>query len=394
MRLAQRMESVPRSYIREILKVTAQPDIISFAGGLPHPASFPVDAVADAAARVLEEAGPEALQYTTTEGFPPLRQWIADRYKRQGINVSPDDILITTGSQQALDLVAKACIDRGGKVVMERPGYLGAIQCFAVFGPDFVTVPLTPRGVDTDALRQAARDAQVFYAVPSFQNPSGITYDEQTRREVADIMAETGCLMVEDNPYGELRFMGQHLPPVRAYMQAPSVLLGSFSKVVSPGLRLGWVCAPQDVLNPMITAKQASDLHTPGFTQRILHRYLMDNDVDKHIASIRARYGAQRDAMVQAIRRHFPEDVACTEPEGGMFLWCTLPGGISAEALFHKAIERKVAFVPGRPFYVDETDDTFRLNFSNSSPELIEEGIARLGQCLREYLGKGQAGAA
>ena len=394
MRLAQRMESVPRSYIREILKVTAQPDIISFAGGLPHPASFPVDAVASAAASVLEEAGPEALQYTTTEGFPPLRQWIADRYRRQGIHVSPDDILITTGSQQALDLVAKACIDRGGKVVMERPGYLGAIQCFAVFGPDFVTVPLTPRGVDTDALRKAARGAQVFYAVPSFQNPSGITYDEQTRREVADIMAETGCLLVEDNPYGELRFMGQHLPPVRAYASAPSVLLGSFSKVVSPGLRLGWVCAPQDVLNPMITAKQASDLHTPGFTQRILHRYLTDNDVDTHIASIRARYGTQRDAMVQAIRRHFPEDVACTEPEGGMFLWCTLPEGISAEALFHKAIERKVAFVPGRPFYVDETDDTFRLNFSNSSPELIDEGIARLGQCLREYLGKGQASAA
>lgn len=388
MRLAQRMESVPRSYIREILKVTAQPDIISFAGGLPHPASFPVDAVASAAASVLEEAGPEALQYTTTEGFPPLRQWIADRYKRQGINVSPDDILITTGSQQALDLVAKACIDRGGKVVMERPGYLGAIQCFAVFGPDFVTVPLTPRGVDTDALRQAARDAQVFYAVPSFQNPSGITYDDATRREVAEIMAETGCLLVEDNPYGELRFMGQHLPPVRAYASAPSVLLGSFSKVVSPGLRLGWVCAPQEVLNPMITAKQASDLHTPGFTQRILHRYLMDNDVDTHIASIRARYGAQRDAMVQAIRQHFPEEVAYTEPEGGMFLWCTLPEGISAEALFHKAIERKVAFVPGRPFYVDETDDTFRLNFSNSSPELIDEGIARLGQCLREYLGR------
>lgn len=387
MRLAQRMESVPRSYIREILKVTAQPDIISFAGGLPHPASFPVDAVASAAASVLEEAGPEALQYTTTEGFPPLRQWIADRYKRQGIEVSPDDILITTGSQQALDLVAKACIDRGGKVVMERPGYLGAIQCFAVFGPDFVTVPLTPRGVDTKALRKAARDAQVFYAVPSFQNPSGITYDDATRREVAEIMAETGCLLVEDNPYGELRFMGQHLPPVRAYASAPSVLLGSFSKVVSPGLRLGWVCAPQEVLNPMITAKQASDLHTPGFTQRILHRYLMDNDVDTHIASIRARYGAQRDAMVQAIRQHFPEEVACTEPEGGMFLWCTLPSGISAEALFHKAIERKVAFVPGRPFYVDETDDTFRLNFSNSSPELIDEGIARLGQCLREYLG-------
>lgn len=387
MRLAQRMEGVPRSYIREILKVTAQPDIISFAGGLPHPASFPVDAVASAAASVLEEAGPEALQYTTTEGFPPLRQWIADRYKRQGITVSADDILITTGSQQALDLVAKACIDRGGRVVMERPGYLGAIQCFAVFGPDFVTVPLTPRGVDTDGLRRAAEGAQVFYAVPSFQNPSGITYDDATRREVAEIMADTGCLLVEDNPYGELRFMGQHLPPVRAYMQAPSVLLGSFSKVVSPGLRLGWVCAPQDVLNPMITAKQASDLHTPGFTQRILHRYLMDNDVDTHIASIRARYGAQRDVMVQAIRRHFPEEVSCTEPEGGMFLWCTLPAGLSAEALFHKAIERKVAFVPGRPFYVDDTDDTFRLNFSNSSPELIDEGIARLGQCLREFLG-------
>lgn len=386
MRIAERMNSVHRSYIREILKVTARPEIISFAGGLPHPASFPVEAFAKAAADVLAEQGPEALQYSTTEGFVPLREWIAARYAKQGITVSTDEILITTGSQQALDLVGKVCVDRGAPVVIERPGYLGAIQCFSVYGAAFRTVPLTPRGVDTKALAEAVKGASLFYAVPSFQNPSGISYDEETRVETARIMDESGCLLVEDNPYGELRFRGEYLPPVKAWMKGPSVLLGSFSKVVSPGVRLGWVCAPVELQRHLVTAKQASDLHTPAFTQRVLHRYLVDNDVDTHIESIRVRYGSQCDAMLKAIDAHFPEEVQITRPEGGMFLWCDLPEGKTSEEVFHKAIEKEVAFVPGRPFYVDGTDSGFRLNFSNASPEQIEEGIARLGACLKGCL--------
>lgn len=388
MQIAKRMDNVQRSYIREILKVTARPDIISFAGGLPHPDSFPVQGVAAAAAAVLAESGSESLQYSTTEGYLPLREWISARYARQGIEVSPDEILITTGSQQALDLVAKTTIDRGAPVVIERPGYLGAIQCFSFYGAQFRTVDLTPRGVDVEALRREAKGARLFYAVPSFQNPSGITYDEATRREVAAIMSETGCMLVEDNPYGELRFMGTPVAPIRKWAESPSVLLGSFSKVVSPGLRIGWACAPAELMRHMVTAKQASDLHTPMFTQRLLHRFLVDNDVDEHIASIRSRYGAQRQCMMDAIRKHFPACVTVTEPEGGMFLWCDLPEGVTSEHLFHKAIERKVAFVPGCPFYVDGTDTGFRLNFSNASQDDIVEGIARLGACLTEELAR------
>ncbi len=388
MKIAERMEGVHRSYIREILKVTARPEIISFAGGLPHPDSFPVAAVARAAERVFAESGADALQYSTTEGYEPLRRWIAARYVAQGIAADPDDILITTGSQQALDLVGRALLNRGDAVVMERPGYLGAIQCFSLFGVRFFPVTLRESGVDTEMLDRtiAESGAGVFYAVPNFQNPSGISYDARTRMEVAEIMERRGCVLVEDNPYGELRFMGENLPPVRKFSRSPAVLLGSFSKVVAPGLRLGWVFAPKELMDCMVRAKQACDLHTSSLTQRILYQYLMDADVEAHIQSIRERYGRHRDIMVEAIHRHFPEEVHTTRPEGGMFLWCTLPAHLSAEEVFQQAIARNVAFVPGKPFYVDGTDNTFRLNFSNASPERIEEGIARLGTCLRECL--------
>ncbi|MFV0348116.1 MAG: PLP-dependent aminotransferase family protein [Halodesulfovibrio sp.] len=388
MKTADRMQGVHRSYIREILKVTARPEIISFAGGLPHPDSFPADRVAAAAAKVFAEEGPSALQYSTTEGYAPLRKWIADRYARQGLTVSPDDILITTGSQQALDMAGRAMLNRGDAVVIERPGYLGAIQCFSMYGADFKPVNLLASGVDTDMLDEVLErtGAKVFYAVPSFQNPSGISYDAPTRRKVAELMARHECVLIEDNPYGELRFIGEDVPPVRCHMQTPSILLGSFSKMVAPGMRLGWIYAPDGLMDSLVRAKQASDLHTATLTQSILYRYLADNDVDAHIASIRDRYKRHRDIMVASIREHFPEEVATTDPEGGMFLWCTLPAKVSAEEVFKEAIKNNVAFVPGKPFYVDGTDNTFRLNFSNASPEKIEEGIARLGKCLRHCL--------
>ncbi|AGW12513.1 aminotransferase-like domain-containing protein [Megalodesulfovibrio gigas] len=389
MRYSPRLATVKRSYIREILKATQDPAIISFAGGLPSPDHFPSQAFAEAAHAVLTENGAAVLQYSITEGYPPLREYIARRYADTlGLDVPMEQILITTGSQQGLDLMAKVFLDPGDGVLMERPGYLGAIQAFSLFGAAFDTVDLGPTGVDLAQLEAGlAKKPKLFYAVPNFQNPSGCTYDEPTRREVARLLAGSDTVLVEDNPYGELRFSGTPLPPLRAFAQgACTVLLGSFSKIASPGMRVGWLVADPDLMHKLVTAKQASDLHTSIFTQRVLHRFLTDNDLDAHIAVIRKAYGERCQCMLQAIRASFPEEVRYTEPEGGMFLWVQLPEGLSSERLFQKAIARKVAFVPGHPFYVDGTANSLRLNFSNSTPERIEEGIHRLAECLKELL--------
>lgn len=392
MRFSARMSGVRRSYIREILKVTQNPEIISFAGGLPSPDHFPAEAFSKASVAVLAESGPQALQYSITEGHPPLREFISNRYKKQwGLDIPVEEILITTGSQQGLDLMAKVMLDVGDSVLIERPGYLGAIQTFSLFGANFLTADLGPHGVDIPQLaQQLKKRPKIFYAVPSFHNPSGITYDLDSRREVARLLEQSDTIFLEDNPYGELRFKGDDVPPIRTLLDANrAALMGSFSKVASPGMRIGWIATGPELMHKLVTAKQASDLHTSIFTQRVLHRFLEDNDLDAHIATIRKAYGERRDLMVEAIRREFPEEVHGTEPEGGMFLWGELPRYVSAEEVFGKAIERKVAFVPGLPFYVDDTDNTFRLNFSNSTPERIEEGIKRLGICLKEVLGRG-----
>ena len=397
MRCSARMSGVRRSYIREILKVTQDPQIISFAGGLPSPDHFPVEAFSRAARDELAQSGPQALQYSTTEGHPPLRQFISGRYKtRWGLDIPPEQILITTGSQQGLDLMAKVLLDVGDTVLMERPGYLGAIQTFSLFGAAFSTADLTPTGVDTKQLaRRLEERPKIFYAVPSFQNPSGTTYDEATRRETARLIKDSGTILLEDNPYGELRFQGTDVAPIRSWLDAENcALMGSFSKVASPGLRIGWIATGPELMHALVTAKQASDLHTSIFAQRVLTRFLADNDLDAHIARICTAYGERRNLMVEAIRREFPPQVRCTEPEGGMFLWGELPHGVKAEDVFAKAIARKVAFVPGSPFYVDGTDNTFRLNFSNSSPERIAEGIHRLGLCLKEILDGADGGGA
>jgi 2-aminoadipate transaminase len=390
MRFAKRTERVHRSYIREILKVTADPEIISFAGGLPNPATFPVEALSLAIADEMAEAGTRALQYATTEGDPGLRGWIAARYRQtHGLDVDPDEIIITGGSQQGLDLAAKVFLDEGDRVVIERPGYLGAIQCFSYFGVEFSPVSLGPGGVDLDELSRALAEpgVKLFYAAPTFQNPSGVSYDEPTRKRVAEMVREAGVVLVEDNPYGELRYLGEDVAPIRKWAGDACVLFGSFSKIAAPGLRIGWVWAPREAAARMVTAKQATDLHTSIFVQRALHRWLSDNDLDAHVASIRDLYGAQRDVMVAALGEHFPDSVSWTEPEGGMFLWVRLPEGASSVALFELAISEKVAFVPGTPFYVDGGGtNTLRLNFSNASPDSIREGMARLGSCLRRYL--------
>lgn len=381
---AERMSGAKRSFIREILKVTADPQVISFAGGLPNPASFPVPELALAAKAVIEENGARALQYSTTEGYLPLRQWIAARYKkRKGMDVDPGDILITTGSQQALDLVSKVIVNAGDPVVIEKPGYLGAIQAMTIFRPDWRSVPLEDDGPDLDALDRALAGAKLFYAVTSFQNPSGLSYSAAKRRAVAELLKKHGSFFLEDDPYGELRFSGTDLPPVYALRPEDSMLLGTFSKIAAPGFRLGWVVAKGEIMERLVIAKQAADLHTGSLDQMVVHRFLEDNDFEAHVARIRKLYGAQCEAMKAAIRHHFPASVKVTDPEGGMFLWATLPEGANSIELLKMAVERKVAFVPGEAFHVDGTGgNTFRLNYSNADEDIINEGIRRLAECM------------
>ena len=385
-RFARRMNKIPRSFVREILKVTDDDDIISFAGGLPNPQSFPVNAIKDATSKVLTEDGEKVLQYSTTEGYRPLREYIAHRYKRQGMEVEVDDILITNGSQQCLDLVGKVFLDRDDGVVMERPTYLAAIQAFGLYEPQFHSVPLLDDGVDTEALEKILKEEEIklFYSVTSFQNPTGITYSQAKRQEVAEILTEHDSILVEDNPYGEIRFMGDNIPPIKSLLP-DSILFGTFSKIVSPGMRMGWIVAPPEVMEKLVTAKQASDLHSNYFTQRVVYQYLQDNDVDGHIQNIRKLYKSQRDQMVQSIKDYLPEGVKHTAPEGGMFLWVTIPEGMSAMNLFELALKEKVAFVPGETFYTETPEtNTMRLNFSNCCEDEIIEGMRRLGTAIQK----------
>ncbi len=386
-RFSRRMGLAHRSFVREILKVTEDPSIISFAGGLPNPRFFPVTELAQATERTLSEGGPAALQYATTEGYPPLREYIAARYARKGVHVSADDILITNGSQQGLDLVGKAFLDRDDSVLVERPTYLAAIQAFGLFEPRFRALELCEDGVPAGSISRALKEdnPKIFYAIPTFQNPSGISWSQERRREAAAVIAEGDTVLVEDDPYGELRFAGTPLAPIGRLAdgtRAPwAVLLGTFSKTVAPGMRLGWVCAESRIMERLIIAKQAADLHSNGFAQRVLHRYLVDNDVERHIARIREVYGRQRDLMVRLAETLFPPEVRCTKPHGGMFLWMTLPEGMSSMELLERSIVEKVAFVPGQAFFTDGNGaNTMRLNFSNADEPMIEEGMRRLAR--------------
>jgi len=388
-KFARRMSTVHRSFIREILKVTADPEIISFAGGLPNPELFPVDAMDKASREVFTEIGSSALQYSTTEGDAGLRAIIAKRYEKRGLTVNPDHILVTTGSQQILDISGKVFLDKDDKVIIESPGYLGAIQAFSIFEPKFVTISLENDGPNLDELEARLKEgAKCFYAVPNFQNPSGVSYSLAKRQAVAELMDKYDVLFVEDDPYGELRFMGEDMPTVFSFCKKPGILCGSFSKIAAPGFRIGWVVAPEkEVYDKLVVAKQASDLHTSTVAQAIMRRYLETNDIESHVDLIKERYGRQRECMVEMIHKYFPAEVTITEPEGGMFLWANLPEGLSSMDLFDIAIKEKVAFVPGRPFYVDDSGEhTFRLNFSNSDEARIEEGIMRLGKAIASML--------
>lgn len=385
--LARRAERMNPSIIREILKVTEKPGILSMAGGLPSPDSFPVEAMRQASEKVLREAPREALQYAASEGYAPLREWVAAHLAQQGLQVQAGQVLITTGSQQGLDLLAKVLVDQGSRVLVETPTYLGALQAFAPYEPEIAAVPSDDEGPLPDALSDYARDARFFYVLPNFQNPTGRCMSEARRAALVKEARRLRLPLVEDNPYGDLWF-DQAPPAPLAARDAENVLyLGSFSKVLAPGLRLGYLVAPPALYPKLLQAKQAADLHTPVFNQRMVHEVIRDGFLDRHVPSVRARYAAQRDAMRAALERHMPAGCRWNTPVGGMFFWMRLPAGMDAMALLPKAVEAGAAFVPGAAFYASEPQaDTLRLSFVTLTPEQIERGVQVLAKVLREEL--------
>jgi 2-aminoadipate transaminase len=399
-RYAQRAKIAQSSAIRELLKFTQNPEIISFAGGLPAPDVFPTERFREACNRVLEKQAQVALQYGATEGYEPLREMIARHTSRYGVKAKPENVLLTSGSQQALDLIGKLMINPGDRVLVEAPTYLGALQAFNIYGAEYVSVPSDNDGLRSDLLEASLRLGPKFmYVLPNFQNPGGTTLAESRRHELVLLADRYGIPIVEDDPYGQLRFEGEHLTPLivldrenlrrdEGYSIGNVIYLSTFSKTLAPGLRLGWIVAPPEVISKLVQLKQGADLHTSTFVQMVAYEVARDNFLDEHIKLIRRVYGERRDVMLNAMEENFPSEVTWTRPQGGLFLWVSLPEGMDSHKLFEAAIRENVAFVPGDSFYasngnVDEGRRHFRLNFSNAQPEQIREGIRRLGVAIR-----------
>jgi len=383
--LSKRALALTSSAIREILKVTERPEVVSFAGGLPSPATFPVERMREASNRVLTDAPHAALQYGPTEGFLPLREWVAAHLTRNGAEVSPGRVLITTGSQQGLDLLGKALIDEGSKVLVETPSYLGALQAFSLFQPNFVPMASDGQGIQTDALDADTLDgARFMYCLPNFQNPTGRRLPLERRKALVERAAAAGVPVVEDDPYGELYYSGAPLPSLLSFNPEGGVYMGSFSKVLAPGLRLGYMVAPEPLFAKLVQAKQASDLHTPSFSQRMVHAVIQDGFLDQHIPVIRDLYARQCALMMAALEKHFPAEAKWDRPEGGMFIWVTLPEGIDTGELLLKAIAQNVAFVPGAPFFAgNPMRNTLRLSFVTVPAEKIDAGMEVLGNLVK-----------
>ncbi|GLU35345.1 PLP-dependent aminotransferase family protein [Trinickia caryophylli] len=386
--LSERARKLTSSAIREILKVTERPEVISFAGGLPAPATFPAERIREAADRVLREAPAAALQYSATEGYFPLREWIAARLSTGGATIRPSQVLVTTGSQQALDLLGKVLIDPASPVLVETPTYLGALQAFSLFEPSYVQVPTDEDGLVPEGLTPAlTAGARLLYAQPNFQNPTGRRLSLVRRRALAEYARTSPFPVVEDDPYGALDYAGTPLPTMLSMAPDHIVHCGTFSKVLAPGLRLGYLVAPEELHFKLVQAKQATDLHTPTFTQRLVHEVVKDGFLDEHIPTVRALYRDQCEAMRAALEHHMPQGVIWNRPEGGMFIWVTLPEKIDTMQLLESAIAENVAFVPGAPFFAhDAARNTLRLSFVTVPPARIDEGIARLARLIRERL--------
>lgn len=392
-RFSQRSQQMRRSAVRELLKLTAQPSMISFAGGLPAPELLPLLEVNAAAAAVLQERGVEAVQYGETEGIPELRDWVAARSSSRGRRLTRANVAITAGAQQALDLLGRILLDPGDRVIVENPTYLALLSAWRPLGVEFLGAPGDAEGLLPQGLESLASSRpKLLYTIPNFQNPSGTTLDAQRRAAVLAWAGRHDVTIVEDDPYGELRFEGADLPTlfeVESQTGATEnvVSVGSFSKTLAPGLRVGWVVAPEPVIEKLVGAKQAADLHTSSLSQHIIRVLLSNGVFETQLPRLRTAYRERRDSMLQAMARHFPGTVSWTRPQGGMFLLVRLPPQLSAQEILKAALSRGVAFVPGEEFHLNgEGRNTFRLNFSNTSPPKIEEGIERLGELLHQRL--------
>jgi 2-aminoadipate transaminase len=387
---SQRAQKLTSSTIREILKVTERPEIISFAGGLPSPKGFPIDIINSAFDRVLQQNGQSALQYGPTEGYAPLRAWVAEDLKRVGAKVSPDEVLIVSGSQQALDMLGKLFVDPGSKVLLEAPSYLGAIQSFSLFEPNYVAVPTDGGGLIPEQLTpDRVSGARFIYVLPNFQNPTGLTLDLARRRALVERCAAAQLPIIEDDPYGDLRYAGEAYPGLLGLGReagATVIRLGTFSKVLAPGLRLGYIVAPRPIIAKLGQIKQATDLHTATLTQMAVYEAVKSGFLTQHLPMVRDLYKEQCGYMLDAMDQHFPSTASWTRPEGGMFIWVTLPEHIDGTELLARAIERNVAFVPGAPFYAgaEARKNTLRLSFVTVAEQKIREGIAILGQLIKE----------
>ncbi len=391
-RFAKRSNHVEDSFIVEVFKYLKDDQMISFSGGFPNPESFPVKQLKNASNTVFDNDGKSVLQYSHTEGYQPLRQFISDRYKTlYNLSIPCDEILITSGSQQALDFISKTFLDPNDSVIVEEPSYLGALQTFNSYEADFLTITLFEDGIDCVTLEQKLikYNPKLIYVIPNFQNPSGISYSEENRKQFCEIVKKFNVIVIEDDPYGELYFTSDKRTHLKEYLPNQVVLMGSFSKTISPGIRLGWVCAPKEIYKKLFTCKEASDLHSSYLDQRIIYQYLIDNNYDEHLDRIRLLYLSKQTRMLNAITKYFPVNVKVYPSHGGMFLWVVLPDDISSLDLFYEAVKEKVVFVPGDPFYVNKQNvNSFRLNFSNASNENIEEGIKRLGKVILKQLKK------
>jgi 2-aminoadipate transaminase len=396
-RYANRTQRMGSSVIRELLKLTEQPDIISFGGGLPAPEVFPVKEFKAACNYVLDNFGAQSLQYSTTEGYRPLREMISRHTERYSVNITPENILITSGSQQALDFIGRVFINQGDHIVVESPTYLGALQAWNAYGAQYIAVPSDENGMDVDKLEEALRIGPKFiYVLPNFQNPSGTTLSLERRKKLVELADRYGVPIVEDDPYGQLRFEGEHLPSLvwldsqfrgdNGCYTGNVIYLSTFSKLLAPGIRLAWVIAPEQVIRKLVQTKQAADLNTAAFNQMVAYEVGKGGFLDEHVKTIRQVYKERRDVMLEAMEELFPTNVRWTRPKGGMFLWGILPENMDASEVLKKAIERKVAFVPGASFHPNGSGaNTMRINFSYSNPKNIREGVARLGTVLKEF---------
>jgi 2-aminoadipate transaminase len=410
-RYAYRTHTVTSSTIRELLKFTQRPEVISFAGGMPAPEMFPLDRVREACTHILSDtsSGRAALQYSTTEGFPPLREMIARHMARYGILARPENVLITSGSQQALDLIAKLLINRGDRILVEAPTYLGALQAFNVFGAQYFSLTTDKDGLRSEDLPSALRAGTKFmYLLPNFQNPSGVTLSLERRKALVAFADRYGLPIIEDDPYGQLRYEGEHLPPLLVldrethgmrgdndYHLGNVIYLSTFSKTLAPGLRLGWMVAPADVIARLVQLKQGADLHTNSFSQMVAYEVARSGFLDEHVRRLREVYRERRDVMLAALEKFMSPawEVTWTRPQGGLFLWMCLPEGMDSRRLLKTALEDNVAFVPGDAFFAADIPPRvarrfLRLNFSNAGPELIHQGIRRLAAAVHHLIGQ------